>query len=867
VTLRRLLARAALLTYPRDFRSEYEEEMLADLDAGSANPLAQCFDLFKGSVRMHFDTLARDVAYALRRLRAAPLFVAIVVLTFALGIGANVAVFSVLDAVVLRPLPFADPSSLTVLSSRGPRGDVFPAVSPLDAQDIAAHERGFAGVAATVSQQPTLLLDGKPYALNGLQVSSNYLSLLGVRPRLGRAFTAADGSAGARSAIISDQVWRERFGADPGVVGRSITLDGSAYRVVGVLAPRQLLPDGNFAGIRSEDVLTALAAHLPAVERGERMGGGIARLASGVTLEHANADLKLVSADLAHEYADTDKGWSFFAQSLSALALGRAASSLWVVFAGVVAILLIACANVGNMLAARWSSRDRELAVRRALGASSRRIAGQLLIETAVLATLGACFGIALAYAALSGLAGLVEHALPRAGTIGIDGMSLLYALIVVIVATFLAGLSPLLSLRATDLQTVLKSAGRGGDGSRRHRLRAALVVLEVALAIALVTISGLVLRSFLAVIDTPLGVNTSGVVASAPVSLPSLGLPFQTAGNTSLQNDVLRRLHALAGIESAALALTYPVGDVELQGPAVVFGRTYSKGAEPLALSNAVTPQYFTVFGVHPILGRSFNDTDTANAAPVAIVSRRFEQLYLRGMNPLTARIRIQTGPTQWHWAQIVGVVPDERVGVGADADAASLLPEYYAPLGQLSTPFFSAVVRAPHLDPAVAGREVDSAFAAAMPLTPAPQTFTIAQRVAEDTRAQRLTTILLGSLAAIALLLALSGIFGVVSFSVTQRSREFGVRMALGASTSGILADVVLRAITTTAIGVAIGVVAAAFAARAIVAQLGAVSPFDPTTFACVVALVFVSAAIASLQPALRATRVAPVEALRYE
>jgi len=861
-----VLARAALLTYPADFRAHYRDEILADIEADPSRALSQLFDLVGGAITMRVDTIARDVAYAVRRLRGAPLFVGIVVLTFALGIGANVAVFSVLDAVVLKPLPFADPSSLAVVTSIDPQKDVFTALSPLDAQDIMTHSHALVQVAASFFRQPTLLLHGRPYALDGLQVSSNYLSLLGVRPRLGRAFTAADGSAGVQSAIISDQVWRERFGADPRIVGRSITLDGAAYRIVGVLAPGQLIAEGG--RIRSEDVLTVLPAHPPAAQRGERMAGGVARLAPGVTLQRANAELKIVSADLARLYPDDDKGWSFFVQPLRTLALGRAASSLWVVFGAVIGILLIACANVGNMLAARWSSRDRELAVRRALGASSGRIAAQLLIETALLATLGACFGIALAYGALHGLAGLVEHALPRAGTIRIDGMSLLYALIVVVVATFLAGLSPLLSLRAMDLQSVLKSAGRGGDGSRRHRLRAVLVVLEVALAIALVTISGLVLRSFIAVIDTPLGVDSAGVVATAPVSLPSLGaLSAPAAGNTSLQNDVLHRLQALPGVQSAALALTYPVGDMELESPAIVFGRPYPHGKPPLALANAVTAQYFEVFGVHPILGRAFTGADTANSASVAIVSRRFDQVYLRGMNPLEARIQIQTGPTQFHWAQVVGVVPDERIGVGADSDAASLLPEYYAPLAQLPQPFFSAVVRAPHLDPPIAGREVDGAFAAAMPLTPAPATFTIVQRIANDTQEARLTTILLGSLAAIALLLALSGIFGVVSFSVTQRSREFGVRMALGATARSIVGDVLRRALATTAIGIAFGLIITAFAARAIVSQLGAVSPFDPATFTSVVAMVFLAALLASLQPAWRAIRVEPAEALRYE
>lgn len=867
MTLRGALARAALLAYPRDFRMHFGAEILSEIDADAQPISGQLFDLIKGAVLMHLDTIARDVAYALRRLRAAPLFVTIVVLTFALGIGVNVAVFSVLDAVVLRPLPFDDASSLVVVNSINPRGDVFPVISPPDAQAIAAeHSRVLAGVAGSVSKQPTLLLDGKPYALNGLQVSSNYLTLLGVRSKLGRGFAAADAAPGVRSAIVSDQVWRERFRGDPGLVGRSITLDGNSYRVIGVLAPGQLLPDASAGQVLSEDVLTVLPAQQPASQRGARMGGGIARLAPHTTLAAANVELKLVSADLAREYPEYNKGWSFFVQSLSALALGPAASSLWIVFAGVVAILLIACANVGNMLAARWSSRDRELAVRRALGASSRRIAVQLLVETAVLAFIGACFGVGLAYGALRGFGPLVGDALPRAGTIGIDGMSLLYALVVVVVATFLAGLSPLLSLRTGDLQSVLKSAGRGGDGSRRHQLRAALVVIEVALAIALVTISGLMLRSFFAVINTPLGVNTSGVVATDAVGLSTSGAFAPTGNNKSVQNDVLRRLQALPGVASAALALTYPTGDIEFQTKIGVLGRTYPPGEEPQALENAITAQYFDVFGVRPILGRVFTAADMESAAPVAIVSERFVQKYLVGMDPLKARIRIQTDPAKPHLATIVGVMPDERLGVGT-SDQSSLVPGFYTPLAQQPVPFFSAVVRAPGLDPAIAAREVTSAFAGAMPLTPAPQAFTIAQRIANSTEEERLMAILLASLAAIALLLALSGIFGVVSFSVTQRSREFGVRMALGASISGILADVLRRAIATTAIGVVLGITAAALVARAIVAQLGTISPFDPGTFAVVVALIFVSATMAALGPALRATRVEPVEALRYE
>lgn len=861
-----ILARAAFLAYPADFRAYYRDEILADIDEDPSRGAYALFDLLKGAITMRLDAFLRDLSYALRRLRSAPLFVAIVVLAFALGIGANVAVFSVLDAVVLRPLPFANPSSLGMLASIGPRGDVFPALSAVDALDIAARAHTLQAVAASRSfQQPTLLFGGKPYALHGMRVSSDYLDVLGVKPRLGRGFTVADGKPGVHTAIISDELWRKRFAADPGIIGKAITLDGKPYRVVGVMAPGQLLADANGERVTSEDVLDVLPLDPPASQRGARMMGGIVRLAPGVTIERANAELKVVSANMARAYPDTDKGFSFFVQPLSTLVLGKAASSLWIVFAAVVGILLIACANVGNMLAARWSARDRELAVRRALGASSRRIAGQLFIETGLLASIGALFGVAFAYGALQLLSGLLMRALPRAQSIAIDGTSLLYGVAIVIVATILAGVGPVLSLRSSDLQSVLKSAGRGGDGSRRHRLRAAFVVVEVALAIALVIVSGLMLRSFIETINAPLGIDANGVVVSEALALPQTDSPDTMLAT---QREILRRLSALPGVQSAALALFYPIADVDLESSTGVFGHTYPRGQAPLALANAVSSQYFSAFAVRPLLGRTFTDADNAHAAPVAIVSERFVQEYLTGMNPLRTRIRIQTGPTQYHWASIVGVVPDQRVDIVPDGTGtAEAVPEYYAPLAQLPQPFFAAIVRMPGLDPAAAAREVDAAFAAVMPLQPPPEVSTISQRIANDTVKLRLTTILLGALGIIALLLALSGIFGVVSFSVTQRVREFGIRIALGATARAIVADVLRRALVTTAIGVAFGLIITAFAARAIAPQLQTISPFDPATFATVVVLVFLAALLASLHPALRATRVEPADSLRYE
>jgi predicted permease len=861
------LARAVLLAYPAEFRAQFGKEILADLDDDPSDAGRQLFDLFRGAVAMHFDAIARDASYALRRLRSAPLFVAIVVLAFALGIGANVAVFSVLDAVVLRPLPFAHASSLAVVTFRGASGAAFPAISVTDASDLQAQSRTVSAIAAATYDQPTLIVGGKPYTLNGLDVTPNYFSILGIRPQLGRGLTAADAQPGTSDVVIRNRLWRERFGADPSVVGRTITLQGRPARIVGVLRPAQLLVDPN-GGLMKGDLLEAIAQPVDPRNRGNRTSGGVALLAPGAGLAQANAEFALISSRLQKLYPKSDASIRFSLVPLTASVLGSAGPVLWIVFAAVAGILLIACANVGNLLAARWSSRDREFAVRRALGASSASIARQLLVETGLLAAIGAAIGTLAAWGVLRGLAPAAAHALPRAGTIGIDGTALLYAFGVLIAATLLAGVLPLFSLRSADLLPALKSAGRGGDASRRNGLRSALIVVEVALALALVTMSALMVRNFVALVHTPLGIRSHGVVVADDVSMtPGNGFvneaesphfdPQQAA--LLIERELLARLRALPGVESAALAMTYPLGDVEWQTSARVAGRSYPPGAAPVAWSDTVSPGYFRTLGIALIRGRDFTAADTRNSAPVAIVNEAFAAQYLSGMQAIGAHLYL---PPLKRAARIVGVVSNERDSLTTPAS-----PEFYQPAEQAPEPFTGAVIYAPHLAPAVVEREVQGAFAKTMPLQQPPDLATVSQLLGRATARERFATMLLSVLAVIALLLALAGIFGVVSFSVTQRLHEFGIRIALGATAGNLVADVLRRAFATTAAGVAVGLGLAAFAAHAISGQLGAISPFDPATFAIVIVLIFLCAAAASLQPALRATRVAPNEALRYE
>lgn len=870
MTLLATLARAALFAYPPEFRAQFGEQIVADVEHDPSHAFAQLFDLVKGAISMHVDGVARDVAYALRRLRAAPLFVALVVLTFALGIGANVAIFSVLNAVVLRPLPFSHASSLAFLRIAQAHQQPAWASSIADASDIQSRSRSIAAISSTRMHRATLLLRGKPHTLDGLDVTPNYLSMLGVEPVLGRGFVSADGAPGSKNVVISSELWHKRFNADPSLVGSTIDLGGTRARVVGILAAGQLLPAATGGvDLSSQDFLEAMPATPSPHGRGDRSGGAIVRLAPGTSIRQANAELALVSQRLQKLYPHEDAKSVFSLSPLRTALLGAASSALWIVFAAVTGVLLVACANVGNLLSAQWSSRDRELAVRRALGASLTGIAKQLLIETAILAALGAAVGIGLAYAALRFIEPLVADALPRAASVSVDAASLAYAIGLVAIATLFAGLFPLFGVRSDDVQTALKSAGRGGDTSRRSTLRSSLVVVEVALALALVVLFGLTIRNFIATIDTPLGIRPDGVVVSDPVTL-SADSSFQDLGRrngialqrsrSAKEADLLEHLRALPGVRSAALAFTVPLYPLFMSAPNPVVGRRYAPGQEPLASMNVVSPGYFDTLGIPLIRGRDFNRHDTMASAPVAIVNEAYADRYLRGTNPIGARLRsplLDKRP-----ATIVGVSANERDSWDRPAGA-----KVYQPASQAPIPFITAVVYAPGVSPGTIGHEIEGVFAKTQPLVQPPDTGTMAQLAEHESRSARFACTLLGTLALIALLLALAGIFGVVSFSVKQRTREFGIRMALGATTADVVGDVLRRSLAITAIGVTVGLGLAALCARAIAAQLTSVSPFDPLTFAAVIALIFACAALASLHPALRATRVQPAEALRYE
>jgi putative ABC transport system permease protein len=859
--VKRRLLEFALLAYPADFRAEFREQILADLEDDEARGWSTAIDIACAGLAMRAVNVARDAAFGVRRLRKLPLLAAVVIASFALGIGANVAVFSVLDAVLIKPLPYANADRLAVIVTNDQRGVAGTSLSIPDVSDLRANTTQFAAIAGEAQDSAILTGTGKPRQLLGMNVGWNYFSVLGLKPELGRFFTADDGRPGVRRVILSDRLWRAQLGADPNVIGRSIGFDGVPIQIVGI-APNVRVPAPDAGSLDNDDFWTALPNSVPSRQRGARYLGALALLAPGATLRSAAADLRVASARLSARYARQDAGIAWNVQSMSDAFFGNVAPALWTVFAAVVAVLLIACANVANLLLADASTREREFALRASLGASIRRIGSQLFAETGVLAAAGGAVGIALAYFSLHVLTSTILRTLPRIDSARIDGSVLLYAVSLVAAVTVLSGMWPVAALAHRRLAAALDSAGRSGDRSSGAFLRSALVVAELAVTLVLVVLSGLTVRSFYVLTHPDLGIRTDGVLVSEAVGLPSTRyreLPARLAFASSLLEHVL----AAPDVKDAALAVSYPLSGVVVSFTVGIVGKNYPIDDQPDAHLNAVTTSYFRIFGIPTLRGRAFTTSDTAASQRVALVNAAFVRRYLQDREPIGTRLRA----SGWNGAPpdvvtIVGVVGNERQRLSRPAPAM-----YYRPLAQVAPNVVSVVVSSDTLTPVTAKRGLDDAVAAADPLLVTPNVYTVGQLIADAASTPRSSMVLLGILAAVAFLLALSGVFGVVSFGVTQRYREFGVRRALGARGRDVLGDVLRRALSISCIGILMGTTIAIVAGRAIAPQLDGVSPFDPFTFAVVIALLLGCACAAALWPAIRATRVDPAYALRHE
>ena len=857
---RRLVA-LTLLAYPVDFRAEFREQILADLEDERPEPWRIAGDIVLTGLRMRAESLLRDVAFGLRRLRKLPLLVSVVVASFALGIGANVAVFSVLDAVLIKPLPYPNAGRLAVVVADDKRGVAGSALSILDVSDLRANTTAFDAIAAEAEGSATLTGSGRPREIDGMDVTWNYFSVLGLHPVLGRFFAAPDGRPGVRRAIISDRLWRTQLGANPHVIGTSIKFDGVPIQIVGI-APDVRVPAPDNGSLDRDDFWTPLPNAVPARQRGARYLGAIALLAPGATLKSAAANLALASSRLTARYSRTDAGIAFEVQSTNAAFFANVAPVLWTVFAAVIAVLLITCANVASLLLTDASTREHEFALRASLGASARRLGSQLLAETGVLALASGVIGVSLAYAGLHLLTSTILRGLPRIDSAQIDGWALLYAVLIVVAVTLLSGMWPVIALRRERLAGTVDAAGRSGDRSAGALVRSTLVVIELAVTLVLVVLSGLTVRSFYTLTHPNLGIRTTGVLVSEAIGLPSTRYN-QLPARLTFARSLLGQVRAIPGVRDAALSVSYPLSQVIVTFTVGIVGKTYPAGNQPDAHLNAVTPGYFGILGLPTLRGRTFSSNDNGTGQRVAIVNQAFVKRYLSDREPLGTRLRV----SGWNGAApatatIVGVVGNEQQRLNRPAPAM-----YYLPTTQLAPNVLDAVVLSDTLTPAELDRSLDRALANTDPLLAAPKTYTIKNLIDIAAATPRSSVVLLSALAAVAFLLALSGVFGVVSFSVTQRSREFGVRRALGARRGDVLGDVLRRALIVSCAGVALGTTIAIVAVRAIASQLDGVSPLDPLTFAAVISLLLGCATLAALLPALRATRVDPALTLRYE
>jgi putative ABC transport system permease protein len=857
---RRWLIELGLLAYPSDFRQEYRAQILADLDEAPTASWRAAVDIAAAGIRMRIDDMGRDASFGIRRLRKAPLFVAIVVGAFALGIGANVAVFSVLNAVLLKPLPYPNSARLVVIAQRY-QGVTSNALSLPDVSDLRSNTTQFAAIGAESEDSATLTGIGRPHAIDGLDTSWNFFNVIGMRPVLGRFFNVGDGGPGRKSIVVSDRLWRSRLGGGADIIGKAIDLDGVPYRVVGV-APNVAMPAAERSSLGRADFWTPLPNTVPPSQRGARYVGALGLLRPTATLATANAQLALASVRLAARYPNADAGVGFIAQPISSTFFGSIAVALWTVFAAVIGILLITCANIASVVLTNASTRKREFAVRSSLGASGRRLGAQVFVETAMLAIGGGIIGTLLAYLAVRFLAVSVLSGLPRIETVQLDGAVLLYALAVVILATMFSGMWQLPMLERERLAVALNSAGRSGDLSSGGRIRSTLVIFEVAVALALVVLSGLMLRSFYALTHVDLGIRPAGIVVTDLIGLPSSRYA-SPAARVAFDDALLARLRSLPGVREVALSVSYPLSDTTVKFSVPVVGKAYAPGQEPDAHFNAVTPAYFDTLGIPLVAGRTFRPDDSIASQQVTIVNATFVKKYLSYRNPIGARLRT----AGWNGSgrairTIVGVVGDERQRLARPAP-----PMYYTPAAQQGANILSAVARVDVLRSGVVGKGLQDAVAATDPLLDPPATHTMEELIATGSSNMRSTVVLLGALSAIALLLALSGVFGVVSYSVTQRYREFGIRRALGATTREVLLDVFRRALLVGCLGAVIGSFVAVVGARAIASQLYGVSPLDAPTFAIVILLLLGCGGLAALIPAVRATRVDPRVALHYE
>jgi putative ABC transport system permease protein len=825
---------------------------------------------------MGMESWIQDLRHAARVLVRRPGFSSVAVATLALAIGANAAIFSVVHAVLLRPLPFADPDRLVWVWEKSPQRNIpRQSVTPVAYAAYRDRSDAFTDLGASSDWLISLTGAGESESIIGYRFSGNFFSILGVPARLGRTLGPQDARPGHDHVVVlADSLWRRRFGADPGVIGRAITLDDESYTVVGVMPPGFVHP------ARTEMWAPLVLEGTPATNARSRFIRMIGRLKPGLKVEQASPAVAGVAAALASADPANQGGWSADASPIASRYTGDIKPALLVLLGAVGFVLLIAAANVSNLLLARAADRGREVAIRASLGAGRARLVRQFLVESVLLAAIGGVCGVALAFWGVDLLKGLFPStianlAIPRMDQIDVDAPVLAFALVLSLVTGIAFGLAPALHASRAALGEALRESGRSTTEGRAHRrFRGALVVSEVALALVLTTGAALMIRSFAHLQGGNLGFDPAGVTtarvllparrsaAGAPAAAePRYGPPEK---KRAFFAHVLARLRETPGVEAAGATTFLPLSgwsggqNFEIEGRPPV-----APVDAPEAMPQSANEDYFRAMRIPVLSGRGIAVTDVATAPPVVVINQTMARRYWAGEDPVGRRIGWRVGGPQnpITWRQVVGVVGDVR----HDGLAEEAQPEIYLPYAQSPSALICLTVRTSGRQPvaqaiqqAVWSFDKDQPVLAVMPLE---------QLAAESITMRKVSTLLLGFFAAVAVFLAALGLYGVMAHAVARRTHEIGIRMAIGANAADVLAMIVGRGVRLAALGAALGLAASLGLTRLLASLLYGVSPTDPASFAAVAVFLIAVAALASYIPARRAARVDPAEALRYE
>lgn len=808
------------------------------------------------------ETAFQNIRYGLRGMRKSPGFTAAVVLTLALGIGANTAIFSVLYGVLLRPLPYRDAARVIVINETTPKVGLV-GVSYPDFQDWRAQGRAFSGMAAVSSVSFNLSGIDRPESISGQAVSPNFLSLLGMHPLLGRDFAGAEEKAGAAPVVLlSYALWQSHFGANPAAVGRSMALDGRSFTIIGVLPPE-------FRWIEKTDVLEPIGVWLhdnsAAVDRGDRGDTvAVARLLPNAGLPQAQSQMNAIASRLARDWPGSNDQSGVALRPIRDVFVSEIRSAIVVLFTAVVFVLLIACANVANLFLVRAAGRSREMALRIAIGASRNRVVGQLLTESLLLTSFGGLAGVLLAALMIRGVAGLIPEGMLAGASIGLNGPALLLTAAVVVLSALAFGLAPALHSTRADVQMELKEGGRNASaGSSQRKWRGTLVVTEVSLALILLVGAALMMKSLSRLLSVDAGIRPERVL--------TMGLSLQTAQyatDPALLNfwdQVLQRTEELPGVEAAALGTGVPLTDDHSRSDITIEGMALPKpGSFPHPDRHIVSPAYLTALGVQLLRGRAFTGQDNEKAPLVAMINARLAKQYFGSRDPVGQRLMFgRPKPDRPpKWLTITGVVADTRMyGLGNPPRL-----EVYLPFRQSVSGSMTLIVKSA-TDPAALTSEIRRVVASIDKNQPVSAVVTMQQLVRDSVSTRRITFVVLGFFSAIALLLAAIGIYGVMSWTVAQRAHEIGIRIALGATAGNVLGMVVGQGAKLAAAGVLIGMAASFGLTRMMTALLFSVSPTDPLTFAEATAALACIAMVTSLAPAWRVLRADPMRSLRCE